>query len=126
MKITSVRKDKMGCKVDDNWYMFTPAVKNFIGDKQIYGKEVDIETNEDGKMITKLTIKESEQPKEKFTSFNAGNDTIRNRSMALSYAKDLWVADKIERKDVLELAEVFKSYMENGITEGQIDTEKVE
>lgn len=121
MKITSVRKDKMGCKVDDNWYMFTPAVKNFVGDKDIYSKEVDIETNEDGKMITKLTIKESEQPKEKFTKFKHEESENKIRSMALSYAKDLWIADKIERKDVLELAEVFKKYIETGITEEKVE-----
>ena len=57
MKVTSVRKDKKGCKVGDNWYMFSPAVEKYVADKELYGADVDIETSTDGKLINKITIK---------------------------------------------------------------------
>lgn len=57
MKVTSVRKDKMGCKIDDKWYMFSPAVKSFVADKELYQAEVEIEVSADNKIINKITIK---------------------------------------------------------------------
>jgi hypothetical protein len=62
-------------------------------------------------------------------SSSVATDDSKVRSMSLSYAKDLWVADKIERKDVLELAEVFVKYIKDGLpqeTSEEIEQEDVE
>ena len=44
-------------------------------------------------------------------------DVIKNRSVAISYAKDAWCAGKIERDELSELAASFHDMMVNGFTE---------
>lgn len=44
-------------------------------------------------------------------------DERRDRSVAISYAKDAWCAGKIERDELFELAEKFHDAMVNGFTE---------
>ena len=49
-----------------------------------------------------------------------GNSTAeekKDRSVALSYAKDAWCAGKIERGELIELAGLFHDAMVNGFTE---------
>ena len=49
-----------------------------------------------------------------------GNSTAeekKDRSVALSYAKDAWCAGKIERAELIELAGLFHDAMVNGCTE---------
>ena len=49
-----------------------------------------------------------------------GNSTAeekKDRSVALSYAKDAWCAGKIERGDLIELANLFHDAMVNGFEE---------
>ena len=49
-----------------------------------------------------------------------GNSTAeekKDRSVALSYAKDAWCAGKIERGELIELAGLFHDAMGNGFTE---------
>ena len=44
-------------------------------------------------------------------------DVIKNRSVAISYAKDAWCAGKIERDELSELAASFHDMMLTGFTE---------
>jgi hypothetical protein len=44
-------------------------------------------------------------------------DVIKNRSVAISYAKDAWCAGKIERDELSELAASFHDMMLHGFTE---------
>ncbi len=44
----------------------------------------------------------------------AKKDTERNRSMCISYAKDLAVADKIEVSAIVEFADIYLHYIEKG------------
>ena len=44
-------------------------------------------------------------------------DERRDRSVAISYAKDAWCAGKIERDELFELAGKFHDAMVNGFTE---------
>ena len=45
------------------------------------------------------------------------NDEVMNRSVAISYAKDAWCAGKIERGELIELANLFHDAMVNGFEE---------
>ena len=45
------------------------------------------------------------------------NDEVMNRSVAISYAKDAWCAGKIERSELIELANLFHDAMVNGFEE---------
>jgi len=49
-------------------------------------------------------------------SNGATADERRDRSVAISYAKDAWCAGKIERTELFELAEKFHDAMVNGFT----------
>jgi hypothetical protein len=50
-------------------------------------------------------------------------DVIKNRSVAISYAKDAWCAGKIERDELSELAASFHDMMVNGFTEEATEQE---
>ena len=48
---------------------------------------------------------------------NSTTEEKKDRSVALSYAKDAWCAGKIERGELIELAGLFHDAMVNGFTE---------
>ena len=111
--VESVRKDKAGCKIGDDWYMFSPAVKKFVENKELFGKKVDIELSEDKKLITKITFKEGVKPIENNTKPYFNDEKVR--SMALSYAKDLLVSnDKYGGRALYEIADSFYEYIKTG------------
>ena len=49
--------------------------------------------------------------------YSRNNDEVMNRSVAISYAKDAWCAGKIERSELIELANLFHDAMVNGFEE---------
>ena len=51
------------------------------------------------------------------TSSSSTAEEKKDRSVALSYAKDAWCAGKIERNELIELANLFHDAMVNGFTE---------
>lgn len=72
MIVTSVRKDKKGCKIGETWYNFAPQVIEFVKDKELWKADVDIETSSDGKFINKITINTAAPTQEKEGSAKDG------------------------------------------------------
>jgi len=117
MKITSVRKDKTACQLDgDKWFVFSQEVKDFVKDKDIWKADAVVEFSDDGKFITKMTIQEppKQGAKKVETSFGSKSD-VDIRSFAVSYAKDVWIAGKIDKEEVIDIAEKFFNYIKTGV-----------
>lgn len=106
---------------DDSYYNPVGKCKEFIK-KEMEGSEVEITLldNDDHKFAFIKTISSSvSSPTAHSTpATNPNSELTKMRSMCLSYAKDLVVADKVEIEKMIAAAQKMYEYVKEGYTGG--------
>ena len=96
---------KQGSDRDYDYY-WNPITMTFVGAAE----------NEDSSSNGEQPANNNFQPNRNSGGGSSAADERKDRSVALSYAKDAWCAGKIERAELIELAGLFHDAMVNGFT----------
>ena len=106
-------RDKQGSDRDYNYY-WNPITMNFVGAAE----------NEGSSSNGEQPANNNFQPNRNSGGGSVTSDTKKDRSMAISYAKDLCCADKIERGEVFEVAAKILTFIEDGPDAVQEDVDE--
>ena len=96
-------RNKQGSDRDYDYY-WNPITMNFVGAAENGGSSSNGEQPANNNF----------QPNRNSGGGSATSDTKKDRSMAISYAKDLCCADKIERGEMYEVATGILQFIEGG------------
>ena len=96
-------RNKQGSDRDYDYY-WNPITMTFVGAAENEGSSSNGEQPPNNNF----------QPNRNSGGGSATSDTKKDRSMAVSYAKDLCCADKIERGEVFEVAAKILTFIEDG------------
>ena len=106
-------RDKQGSDRDYDYY-WNPITMNFMGAAE----------NEGSSSNGEQPANNNFQPNRNSGGGSVTSDTKKDRSMAISYAKDLCCADKIERGEVFEVAAKILTFIEDGPDAVQEDVDE--
>jgi len=101
---------------DDAWINPTPEAKANITERleearKLIGKLINLTINENGLWVSMQPAEEQPEPEQQKPVKVNYQQQERVRSMALSYAKDLVTASKIEVNQLIDHAEKMRKYI---------------
>lgn len=118
MKFENISLKTKAIILDGKWYNKVDEKVLSFANNLGKGSEVEIQQDQTGK-ITRLNVLNKvdkiNRPEPVSVTQVGKKQVSNNASFALSYAKDLAVAGKIEVKQIIEYAEVFRKYLDEGI-----------
>jgi len=99
---------------DDIWYNPSPDVKKYAT-KELVGCEVEVTISENN-IVTFLSKTAPAQGQKSVANFTGGDESEKRkiRSMAIAYAKDLIVAERVPKDNLLNAAETIFNYIWSG------------
>jgi hypothetical protein len=98
-----------GIRINNLWYNAVETIANKIN-PSLKGKEVIIDLMQDGRFFKQIDILGKKE--------TVCDSDMKYRAMAVSYAKDILIADKIECYELIEIADGIFSYIVEGDKHG--------